>query len=96
MKCYLGLGLNAGFDFDGWLLCVFVFVLNPNHTSWAPGPSDRDRLRAMETKSSKLCPKREGERDLSLGLGNVALLTANISPKGGRGAEILGSGIFPS
>jgi len=90
----MGLGLNAGFDFDGWLLSVFVFVLNPNHTSWAPGPSER--LRAMETKSSKLCPKREGERDLSLGLGNVALLTANISPKGGRGAEILGSGIFPS
>jgi len=90
----MGLGLNAGFDFDGWLFCVFVFVLNPNHTSWAPGPSDR--LRAMETKSSKLCPKREGERDLSLGLGNVALLTANISPKGGGGAEILGCGIFPS
>lgn len=91
----MGLGLNAGFYFYGWLLCVFVFVLNPNHTSWAPGPSDR--LRAMETKSSKLCPKREGERDLSLGLGNVAnKVKANISPKGGRGAEILGSGIFPS
>lgn len=33
----------------------------------------------------------------NLGLGNVAnKVKANISPKGGRGAEILGSGIFPS
>lgn len=40
---------------------------------------------------------REGEREISLGLGNVAnKVKANISPKGGRGAEILGSGIFPS
>lgn len=54
-----------------------------------------------------LAPKSEGERDL-VSPGMIAAgcrrpdglwegkVKANISPKGGRDAEILGSGIFPS